>query len=376
MERFDAIVVGAGPAGSAAAHRLASAGASVLLLDRARFPRDKPCGGGITVRAVPLLPEPVDAVVEDRATRVRLRAGYRGGFERESRQPLVLLTQRARLDAFLAERAAAAGADFRDGVRVESAEGTTVRLAGGGAAGGDLLIGADGANGVVARSLGLAERVEHGVALEGNAPHDSAYRSTLLLEFGVVPGGYGWLFPKGDHVNVGVGGWGSEGPRLRDHLGRLCAAYGLRADRLTAVRGHRLPMRHPGTVLARGRAAVVGDAAGLVDPFSGDGIYEALLSAKLAARAALDLLAGRAATLEPYHDALTSQLAGLQASSWKLKHAVDRFPRLSLAIVRAPVLWPVIEAVVRGELPHPNAARGAPRVPLAALRWLARRSAA
>jgi geranylgeranyl reductase family protein len=373
MERFDAIVVGAGPAGSSAAHRLASAGARVLLLDRARFPRDKPCGGGLTGRAVRLLPEPVDSVVEDRATRVRLRAHYRGGFERTSSAPLVLLTQRARLDAFLAERAAAVGAHFRHGVRVEEVEGTTVRFAGGSATGG-LLIGADGANGIVARSLGLAQEIVHGVALEGNAPYDAAYRATLLLEFGVVPGGYGWLFPKAEHLNVGVGGWQAEGPRMREHLTRLCAVYGLKFDELTGLRGHRLPMRRPQAVLAKGRAAVIGDAAGLVDPFSGDGIYEALLSAKLVAEAALDVLAGRAQTLEPYHDALTAKLAGLLSSSWKLKRAIDRFPRLGLTIVRAPMLWPVIEATVNGELPHPMAAKGPARIPLGALRWLAHRA--
>jgi geranylgeranyl reductase family protein len=374
VERFDAIVVGAGPAGSAAAHRLASAGASVLLLDRARFPRDKPCGGGLTGRAVRLLPEPVDPVVEDRATSVRLRAGYRGGYERRSEWPLVLLTQRSRLDAFLAERAAAAGADFRDGVRVQQVEGTTVRLPGG-AATGDILIGADGANGTVAKALGLAKEITHGVALEGNAPFDPAYRSTLLLEFGVVSGGYGWLFPKAEHLNVGVGGWQNEGHRLREHLERLCNVYGLRSDQLSGVRGHRLPMRRPEAILARGRAALVGDAAGLVDPFSGDGIYEALLSARLAADAALEVLSGKEQTLEPYHDALTAKLAGLLSSSWKLKRAIDRFPRLGLTIVRAPMLWPVIEAVVQGELTHPDAAKGPARIPVSALRWLAHRAA-
>lgn len=349
MERFDAIVVGAGPGGSAAAHRLASAGASVLLLDRARFPRDKPCGGGLTGRAVRFLPEPVDPVVEDRATRVQLRAGYRGGYERASARPLVLMTQRARLDAFLAERAGAAGADFRDGTRVESVEGTTVRLEGGGRATAEVLIGADGTNGVVARALGLAEEIVYGVALEGNAPSDPQYRGKLLLEFGVVPGGYGWLFPKAEHVNVGVGGWASEGPRLREHLRRLCDVYGLDPGRLTGLRGHRLPMRRPEAVLARGRAGVIGDAAGLVDPFSGDGIYEALLSARLAADASLEVLAGRADTLEPYHEALTARLARLRKWSWRIKRTVDRFPRLSIAVVRVPAVWPVIESVVHGE---------------------------
>ena len=107
MERFDAVVVGAGPAGAATAIRLARGGAHVLLVDRAHFPRDKPCGGGLTGRALRELPFGVGAVVEDVATKVTLRARYRGGYERRShgRQPLVALTQRLRLDAFMAEQA-------------------------------------------------------------------------------------------------------------------------------------------------------------------------------------------------------------------------------------------------------------------------------
>src|SRR5687767_15931382 len=96
MERFDALIVGAGPAGSTAAYRLSRDGASVLLVDKARFPRDKPCGGGLTMRAVRLLPFSVDSVVEDRTTRVRFGLDYRARFERSVDQPLVLMTQRDR----------------------------------------------------------------------------------------------------------------------------------------------------------------------------------------------------------------------------------------------------------------------------------------
>src|SRR3954451_6852684 len=167
VERFDAIVVGAGPAGSTAAYRLASAGARTLLLDRARFPRDKPCGGGLTVRAVRALPFPVEPVVEHVVDRLGLRVADGPSVERRGRGPLVLMTQRRRLDAYLADRAAAAGADFRDGVKgsgVVGGDDDVVVELGGARVAGSVLIGADGANGVVARAFGADGGYTRGVA--------------------------------------------------------------------------------------------------------------------------------------------------------------------------------------------------------------------
>ena len=113
-----------------------------------------------------------------------------------------------------------------------------------------------------------------GVALEANAAWGdldlSPYAGTAWVELGVVGGGYGWVFPKGDHANLGVGGWHEEGPRLRTHLERLAREHGVDPRRLRDLRGHRLPMRRLGAPAARGRALLVGDAAGLVDPLSGD----------------------------------------------------------------------------------------------------------
>ncbi len=364
MERFDVAVVGAGPAGSTASYHLARARARVLLLDKARFPRDKPCGGGLTTRAVRQLPFSVEPVVEDRITRARCRLRYGPVMERASKQVLCLMTQRRRLDSFLVEQAVGAGVDFRDGVRVviesEShlqVDGEAVEV--------DALIGADGANGITARTLGLGGGIVNGIALEGNLPNhelpNGFERGLLMLELATVPGGYGWIFPKADHVNVGVGGWGAEGPRLRRYLRVLCEHHGIELRRLTDVRGHRLPMRRSGTVLTRGRALLVGDAAGVLDPVSGDGIYEAFVSSRLAAEHVLALLEGRADDLRAYHDAVHKELDPLAAAGWGAKIALDRFPRAVFAIMRLPVTWRVIEKLMLGQVAHPGEARGAGR---------------
>src|SRR5205823_3868743 len=119
VERFDVAVIGAGPAGSTTAYRLASEGARVLLIDKASFPRDKPCGGGLTLRAVRQLPVDPAPVVEHEVDRMEFRLGGRGRFERKGRRgPFVLMTQRRRLDHYLAEQAVEAGATFRDGAKV------------------------------------------------------------------------------------------------------------------------------------------------------------------------------------------------------------------------------------------------------------------
>jgi flavin-dependent dehydrogenase len=236
------------------------------------------------------------------------------------------------------------------------------------------VIGADGCNGATAKQLGLGGGIVHGVALEANFPHDPRYAHTMVLDLRAVRGGYGWVFPKGDHVNVGVGGDESEGPGLRAHLRALCELCGIDPGAAAETRGYRLPMRAPGTSLARGRAAVIGDAAGLVDPFSGDGMYEAFLSAQLVADATLDVLAGRAEGLEPYAEAVERRITPLTRAGWGAKAAFDRFPRTTYALARLPVTFRALEKLLQGELGDPSAARGLERGAIRAIYTVARRA--
>jgi flavin-dependent dehydrogenase len=174
------------------------------------------------------------------------------------------------------------------------------------------------------------------------------------------------VFPKGDHANLGVGGWMEEGPRLRDHLERLARAHAVDPVAVTDVRGHRLPMRKLGAPAARGRTLLVGDAAGLVDPLSGDGMYEAFVSARLAAEA---ITAGRP---DEYESALSASLDRHAAASWKAKRAADRYPRACLWALRAPGVFAAISGLLRGELAHPSDASRIAQPPLRALARLAR----
>jgi geranylgeranyl reductase family protein len=340
-------------------------------LDRAEFPRDKPCGGGITGRAAQLLPFSIEAVVEGVVDRFEIGLFYARRFVRRSSTPLIFMTRRSVLDAFLVEKAIEAGAIFRDGTKVTEvalrAEDVLVK-SGDWVGRSAAVIGADGVNGLTARSLGCDGARLHLVALEADLSHDvvdaARYRNRAVVELGVVPGGYGWVFPKHDHVNIGVVGWEAEGPRLRAHLARLAQEHALDARFLEHVRGYRLPLRGAGDRLASGRGLVAGDAAGLVDPLSGDGIFEAFVSAKLGSQTVLDLIRGRSRGLERYPEALLGALGRLCVDSWGGKLAFDRFPRLSYSITRTQRAWRVISELLQGEPLGPERGGGDRSAPL------------
>ena len=372
VERFDAVVVGAGPAGSATAIHLARGGARVLLVDRSRFPRDKACGGGLTGRALRNAPCDVGPVVEHDVDRFVVRVGFGRKAERRAGSTVIRMTRRRRLDLHLVERAAASGVDFRDGVRVGEiapGENAVTAIVGGAPVRAPYLVGADGANGVVARGIGIGEGIVRNVALEGNVPWSAldpgSYAGSAWIELGTVPGGYGWVFPKGDHANLGVGGSLGEGPRLRAHLDRLAHAHGVDPVSLEDVRGHRIPMRRLGTPAARGRVLLAGDAAGLVDPLSGDGIYEAFVSGRLAAEA---ILAGRP---EIYEAAISAALDRHAHASWRAKHVADGHPSVCLWALHAPGVFDAVVGLLQGDLGHPSQARRIARPPLRLLSRLA-----
>jgi len=341
VPKYDVAIVGAGPSGSTTAYHLAKAGARVALIDRADFPREKPCGGGVTARAFERAPIDLTPVVEQVVTKVRFSYKLGSFFDYEytpkgNSQPatLVYMTQRHRLDEFVMKHAREAGADFRSGSPVRSVElgreGVHIEVEGESFDAG-VLVGADGANGVVARSVGLQPVTEPPVALEAhfnyaNGSVPGEWSDLLALELGSMPGGYGWSFPKSDHFNVGCGGYHSQGPKLREHLFELQRHYGLGGLDINNLRGHHLPTRDDGKPIVRGRAILVGDAAGLVDPMSGEGIYSAFVSGHLAAARILRFLDGKDPDLYPYEAAVEREIMAEIRAAKTLRDAYHYSP--------------------------------------------------
>ena len=353
-QRWDAIVVGAGPGGSSAAYDLASSGASTLLLDRARFPRDKPCGGGVLISAVRRAPYSLDPVTERTITSFRVRYKRTWQFEHHYHQPLAIMTQRAKLDAYMVEQAQSVGAELRDASPVRYVTDASVTLANGDEHRADAIIAADGANGIVRRSLGLP-RLRAAVALEGNAARDAepagrCWTDAVGLELGTMPGGYGWVFPKGDHCNVGLGGFPSAGPTLRRELSRYADCEAFDADALSNLRGHHLPLRDPDSAISAGRIAFVGDAAGLIDPLSGEGIGNAIRSGQLAAAAGLGLISGQSQDFTAYEQGVLGEIEPeLQvARQLQALFQLTPWPYVQL-LYRSERFWQAFCRIVRGE---------------------------
>ncbi len=300
---WDAIVVGAGPAGSVAALDLARAGARVLLLDRAAFPREKACGDALPPAAVDLLRElgvRVPLTLVERVTFVS-PGGRTVSMPREAGVDGALV-RRSKLDHALLRAAIEAGATFRQSAvtgLVRGGRGEVVGVdTGRGVERAAAVVGADGASSVVARALSSWRAPERtrSVALRGYVEVVGDEPELLLHFFADAQPAYGWFFPCGDGLaNVGVFLRSSAYRARARPLPELLAEYLARPDLSARIRGEgaaqlaswQLPLFDPARPRVFDGALLAGDAGGFVNPFTGAGIYEAMATGRAAARAIL-----------------------------------------------------------------------------------------
>jgi geranylgeranyl reductase family protein len=328
---WDVVVVGAGPAGSSAARTAAASGASVLLLDRAEFPRYKTCAGGLIGASLANVPESVLATIEDRPHRAVFT--HRGGrpVTIERPEPFLSMVDRQRFDAALLDAAVAGGATFRGGVTVRELHerGAEVQVdTSDGTVRARIVVGADGSASRVARHVGVRYRIAD-LGLEDEIPLEpgTPWHGTILVDWGRTPGSYAWMFPKDGVAAIGVIQRTGSPDASRAYLAEWKERLGVTGAPTVHSSGHLTHWREPGSPLRRGRVIVAGDAAGLLEPWLREGISYALRSGIRAGEAAA------AASADPdrlgdYERSIRRELLPEQRSGTLLLAVFERMPRV------------------------------------------------
>ncbi|MGH3206832.1 MAG: geranylgeranyl reductase family protein [Trebonia sp.] len=361
-EVWDVAVIGAGPAGAMAALAAASLRKRVVILERFPIPRYKTCAGGLVGASVKALPAGFNPPV--RATATSFTFSLRGWPERTrtSAVPLIRLVQRDEFDALLVDKAVAAGAVVYDNAIVTNlaAEHDTMRVST--RSHGDVraraVVGADGSAGRSAGYVGVVlDQVDLGLEVELVTPADQSrgWADRVLVDWGTIPGGYAWVFPKGETLSAGVIAGRGDPDLTRSYLGDFLARLGLDQQETVVSSGHLTRCRAPGSPLYRGRVLVAGDAAGLLEPWTREGISFALRSGTMAGRAAAQAsAAGSAAAvtavMTAYADEISRTLAPEMSAGRLLMRAFARHPRsFYLAAVLLPWAWEFIVRTVSGD---------------------------
>lgn len=356
MADFDVIVVGGGPAGATAARELASAGVRVLILERERLPRYKACGGGVPLRTVRMLPFPIDDVVDSTVSELVVSLEGWGRFARRAGVPFASMVMRDRFDALLIEHAQRAGAELREGTTVRSVEtdGTGVRIrADGFKVSGSFLIGADGAHSVVAAATGLGVGLAECAAWELELKMTPTSQDRAIIDVGYRPWGYAWAFPKQKRISAGVVLPREQARAMKEAARRFLERTGLVDAEVELARGHKLRFRRGKEPIADTRVLLVGDAAGLADEFTQEGIAYAVSSGRLAAKALVGALShtGDARAYQALVDAeIMPELRAARRVASIFYGGLRRVPRPWFLAARAmPTLWASFFAVQRGD---------------------------
>jgi geranylgeranyl reductase family protein len=352
-EPWDVAVIGAGPAGLAAAHAAASAGARTIVLERAEHPRYKTCGGGLIGLSLAIAAPRIQVPARDRIDAITFTRNGRRAFTRHGgSSPLLTMVRRDEFDYAWYRAAVARGATVRQSSQVRAItqddHTATVTLSDGEAITARVVIGADGSAGISSRHVGVTfEQQDLGLEVELAADEQDRadWRGRVLLDWGPVPGSYGWVFPKDDELTVGVIMAKGQGAATKQYLSDFVARLGLAGRRVVRDSGHLTRCRRLDSPLAKGRVLVAGDAAGLLEPWTREGISYALRSGTWAGT-----VAATGGPLIPYGKKVEEELVPEMIAGRRLLGVFSRRPALVHAAMATPLGWRAFESFCRGEL--------------------------
>lgn len=342
--QYDVIIIGAGPGGSLTGYLLSRQGLKVLIVEKKQLPRYKPCAGGLTRRTLSILPFDISDVVENHSYTATMSIHNKPVFIKTDDHPIVTMVMRDKFDYFLVRKAISEGAQLLDGAAFMSLSGAVGNLeveTSKGIFKTRLLVGADGVNSKVARELGWRGHRNVMTAIEGEVFYHEvkklqSLKNSVHFDFGVVPEGYGWVFPKGDHLSIGVLSTASTIRYLKPYFGLYIKMKSLDVHtHVSSLRTYLIPHGPDNKdIFADQRVMLVGDAAGFADPVTGEGIFFALRGAQIASEVILDSLMFSYGHIKKYNDLLKKEFMRETILAKRLAYILYQFPRFSYTILR------------------------------------------
>ncbi|NLO88995.1 MAG: geranylgeranyl reductase family protein [Clostridia bacterium] len=370
--KWDAAIIGAGPSGSYLGWKLAGTGLRVIIFEKSTFPRYKPCGGGLTKKAVNLLPQGWENITEDAVKNILVT--YRGEetVHLNFPTPLIYTTMRDKLDTWLANLAKEAGAVVAEQTPVldiKYAQGKFHITTPSRCHRADFLVGADGPASIVHKKLPFHFKINFAKAFEAEVSVDQSFlqkqRSRIWIEYGTIKRGYSWIFPKKGHLSMGSGTFEKKGTNPKGVTQSFIKSTLTGPHKIKKSMGHPIPyLTERKNELHWKRSLLVGDAAGLADPFSGEGLYHALKSAELAAETITEG-ANSGGSLDKYSEKITETIEKELNMAVKISKLVYNFPHLvHKTVKRYPEIAEMLFKAAGGELSYSNLLEAVKEIPL------------
>jgi len=341
---FDVIVVGAGPAGSMLAYDLAQNNINTLIIDKEKLPRYKPCGGGLTKRTLDVLPFDITEVIEDHSFTVKIFVHYEEVYKKSADFSFISMVMRDTFDYFMTEKAVSKGAVLKDetefirmagsagNLRIETSKGNFKAKH---------LIGADGVKSKVKHALQLKQDQKQMVGLASEIMvHTSEvrgkYEHTAHFDFGVIPKGYGWVFPKKEHLSIGLLSVPQKIKGMKAYVDAYMKQKGLHSrSEVKILKGGFIPYAPAKkNNYANEKGLLIGDSAGFTDPITGEGIFYAVRGAQIASKIIKESLLQGDENLTPYNAAVKKELVHDLSYAHKLHTVLYAFPQLSYQLLK------------------------------------------
>ena len=315
---FDVAIVGAGPSGSLLAYYLGREGYRILLADKEKSPGGKVCAGGLPVKIVEIFPFDINPLIEKKIFEVTLTRGLENRCWRLSPKPLLYTVSRGKLDDFILRKALNAEIVFSEGPKVErfslEGEAWSIKI-GDKVVRASLLVGADGVNGIVAKTLRLTPSSHFHIGIQYEVPirslknprYPEYLERGMVLDWGPFEDSHTWVIPKNETASVGIQGPNEIGKELKEYLDNFLRHYGVSPAGLE-VRGELMPHRTEENPITGKRFLLIGDAAGLVNFWTGQGIFYTIKSARFAAVIINSFLKGETESLDGYEFAVNREI--------------------------------------------------------------------